>query len=117
MSSSGLHEAEGLANHLLSFDGDIIVTLDTGFSVTLPNELLVVPHLYIDQETDDIVAEDGDEPDLLIDSMQDVNANDMAMFGSVFFSAPYLTVNVATLGSSNCGRRTQPETPTRIFEL
>lgn len=94
VSSSGLHEAEGLANHLLSFDGDLIVTLDTGFSVTLPNELLVVPHLYIDQETGDIVAEDGDEPDLLIDSMQAVNANDMAMLGSVFFSAAYLTVNV-----------------------
>lgn len=92
--SSGLREAEGLANYFLSFDGDMIVTLDTGFSVTLPNELLVVPHVYIDQETGDIVAEDGDEPDLLIDAMQDVNENDMAMFGSAFFSAAYLTVNV-----------------------
>lgn len=94
MLSSGPCEAERFANHLLSYDGDIIVTLDTGLSITLPNELLVVPHTYIDQETGEIVAEDGNEPDLLIDSSQGINANDMAMFGSVFLSATYLTVNV-----------------------
>lgn len=94
MSSSGPCEAQRFANHLLSYDGDIIITLDTGLSVTLPNELLVVPHTYIDQETGEIIAEDGNEPDLLIDSSQGVNANDMAMFGSIFLSAAYLTVNV-----------------------
>lgn len=95
MPSQDLRKVEGFANHLLSFDGDIIVTLDTGFSITLPNESLVVPHTYIDQETGDMVVdEDGDEPDLLIDSLQDVNENDMAVFGATFFSAAYLTVNV-----------------------
>lgn len=71
------------------------MTLDTGFSITIPNESLVVPHTYINQETGDMVVdEDGDEPDLLIDSLQGVNENDMAVFGATFFSAAYLTVNV-----------------------
>lgn len=77
-----------------SYDGDLLITLDTGLKITLSNDLLVVPHTYIDQETGDIVAEDTTEPDLLIDCLQGVRETDMAAFGSLFFSAAYLSVNL-----------------------
>ncbi|KAI3400508.1 hypothetical protein diail_2707 [Diaporthe ilicicola] len=75
------------------YDGDFIFTLDTGLSITVPNDLLVVPHSYIDQDTGDIIAEDTTEPDLLFDSLQNINENDMAVFGNIFFSAAYLMAN------------------------
>lgn len=68
--------------------------MDTGLKITLFNDLLVVPHTYIDQETGDTVAEDTDEPDLLIDCLEGVRETDMAAFGSLFFSAAYLSVNL-----------------------
>lgn len=67
--------------------------------------MLVVPHTYIDQDTGDVVAEDAAEPDLLIDSLQGERETDMASFGSIFFSAAYLSVNLDvgkfTLWSAN----------------
>lgn len=61
----------------------------------MPNDLLVVPHLYLDQETGDTVS-NATAPDLLIDSLQDVEKDKMAMFGSIFFSVAYLSANYDT---------------------
>lgn len=77
-----------------SYDGDLIITLDTGLEITITNDMLVLPHTYIDQDTGNLVAEDTAEPDLLIDSLQASRESDMASFGSVFFSAAYLSVNL-----------------------
>lgn len=67
--------------------------------------MLVVPHTYIDQDTGNTVANDTTEPDLLIDSLQGDRETDMASFGSIFFSAAYLSVNLDvgkfTLWSAN----------------
>lgn len=71
------------------------ITLDTGFKVTVPNDLLVVPHLYLDQDTGDTVS-NATEPDLLIDSLQDIEQDLMATFGSIFFSVVYLSANYDT---------------------
>lgn len=70
--------------------------------------MLVVPHTYIDKDTGDLVAEDTTESDLLIDSLQAERETDMASFGSIFFSAAYLSVNLDvgkfTLWSANVDR-------------
>lgn len=77
-----------------SYDGDLVITLDSGLEITITNDMLVLPHTYLDQDTGDLVAEDTTEPDLLIDSLQASRESDMASFGSVFFSAAYLSVNL-----------------------
>ncbi|KAG8161317.1 hypothetical protein KVR01_009581 [Diaporthe batatas] len=80
-----------------AYDGDLLITLDTGLTVTLTNDNLVQPHTYIDQDTGDLIVDDDmSEPDLLIDSEQDINENDMATFGSLFFQAAYMAVNLDT---------------------
>lgn len=73
---------------------------------------LVQPHTYIDQDTGDLITdEDMSEPDMLIDSQQDINANDMASFGAMFFSAAYMAVNLDagkfTLWAANANSTTE----------
>lgn len=68
------------------------ITLSSGLSVRVSNDQLVLPNVYFDQQAGDILT-NGTGPDLLIDSMQDVNANDMAQLGSMFLSSAYLQVN------------------------
>jgi hypothetical protein len=88
------------------------MTMDTGLKITISNDHLVVPHTYFDQDTGDIVAEDTTEPDLLIDSLQGERQDHMAPFGSILFSAAYLSVNLDagkfTLWSANVTTNSSP---------
>lgn len=75
------------------YDGDVTISLSSGLSVRMPNRQLVVPEVSIDHRTGEMTS-NSTGPDLLIDSMQDVNSNDMAQLGSYFLSIAYLMVNV-----------------------
>ncbi|KAH8890140.1 hypothetical protein GQ53DRAFT_722011 [Thozetella sp. PMI_491] len=74
-----------------TYDGDITIILQGGFSVRIPNDRLVVPHVEIDVTTGAYVT-DEQEPDLLINALQDTNANDMPTLGRHFLTAAYLLV-------------------------
>lgn len=84
-----------------------------GLQITLSNDLLIVPHTYINQDTGDTIAEDTTEPDLLIDYLEGDRESDIAAFGSPFFSAAYLLVNLNTgkftLWSANVNMSSDPD--------
>ncbi|ERS95387.1 hypothetical protein HMPREF1624_08265 [Sporothrix schenckii ATCC 58251] len=74
------------------YDGDLTITLQSGLSVRIPNDQLVRPHTAIDQTTGDILV-NTTAPDLVIDSLQNVQATKLAQLGWQFFSSAYLLVN------------------------
>lgn len=59
----------------------------------MPNDLLVVPDAYIDQQTGDTVA-NGTGPDLLINSLQDTTDAQIAILGANFLEVAYLMCNL-----------------------
>ncbi|KAI6353508.1 hypothetical protein MCOR25_008957 [Pyricularia grisea] len=75
------------------YDGAMSIKLGRGMVARLENDQLVVPHQSVDRKTGDIIIDRAEPPELLIDSMQDVNANDMAQLGMHFAAVAYLLVN------------------------
>ncbi len=52
----------------------------------------MVPEVDIDAKTGVLVS-NATDPNLLVNSAQDINARDMAALSATFFSAAYLMVN------------------------
>ncbi|KAI6321079.1 hypothetical protein MCOR30_008099 [Pyricularia oryzae] len=75
------------------YDGAMTIKLGSGMVARLENDQLVVPHQSVDRKTGDIIVNRVEPPELLVDSMQDVNANDMAQLGMHFAAVAYLLVN------------------------
>ncbi|KAK1759830.1 acid protease [Echria macrotheca] len=75
------------------YTGDLTINFESGFSVRIPNDQLVVPHRQIDTTTGEITA-NATGPDLVILSTQDINKNDITQLGRQFLSAAYLMVNL-----------------------
>ncbi|KAK8088144.1 hypothetical protein PG997_003105, partial [Apiospora hydei] len=92
------------ANNVNSYGGDLTIQLQSGLSVRVPNDQLVVPDVIIVRPTGALVV-NGSAPDLVINSIQDVNANDLPQLGRQFLTAAYLMVNMDadqfTLWSAN----------------
>ncbi|KAE8141234.1 aspartic peptidase domain-containing protein [Aspergillus pseudotamarii] len=74
------------------YTGDLTVTLNNGFSVRIPNDQLVVPNLTIDPSTGSLHA-NGSTPELVINSIQQVNQGDLPQLGRQFLSSAYLMSN------------------------
>ncbi|KAH6616214.1 aspartic peptidase domain-containing protein [Chaetomium sp. MPI-SDFR-AT-0129] len=74
------------------FSGDVTLKFVPGLTVRIPNDLLVVPETDIHLSSGAIVT-NSSGPNLLVNSMQNVNALDMAALGTTFLSAAYLMVN------------------------
>lgn len=68
------------------------IKLNSGFSVRIPNDQLVVPELTIDDSTGALHA-NGSTPELVINAMQMGNADDLPKLGRQFLSSAYLMVN------------------------
>ncbi|KAK8139053.1 hypothetical protein PG984_002433 [Apiospora sp. TS-2023a] len=81
------------ANYASSYAGDLTIQLQSGLLVRVPNDQLVVPHVDIDPSTGAPVV-NSTGPDLVINSIQDINANDLPQLGRQFLSAAYLMVNM-----------------------
>ncbi|KAK2000739.1 hypothetical protein LX36DRAFT_571600 [Colletotrichum falcatum] len=77
------------------YEGALTITLSSGLKVRVERDNLVLPHVELDQQTGEMLVNETGK-DLLIDSMQDVNRNDMAQLGWQFLSAAYLQVNYET---------------------
>ncbi|TLD13769.1 uncharacterized protein PgNI_05065 [Pyricularia grisea] len=75
----------------LSF-GNLTITLGSGLTVRVPNELLVQPHTFIESATGDMQTDDS-RSDVLIYPNQGPEADDPIVLGQQFFAAAYLMVN------------------------
>lgn len=82
------------ANEMVRFQGDLIMTISegSGLSVTIPNDLLFVPDQTVSASGG--IVNNATVDDLLINSIQGVNANDTQYLGRQFFSAVYLMVDL-----------------------
>lgn len=89
------------------YDGEMIINIRNGPSIRVPNEQLVVPERYIREEDGQIVA-NYSRSNLVINSLQEINANDMSTIGRQFLSSAYVMVNqdtgTFTLWSANPSR-------------
>ncbi|PQE03454.1 Peptidase aspartic protein [Rutstroemia sp. NJR-2017a BVV2] len=74
------------------YTGDLTIKLDSGFSARIPNDQLVVPNLSIDQQTGAFNANNS-APELVMNSIQDVNEDDLPQLGRQFLSGAYLMLN------------------------
>ncbi|CAD6441237.1 83daef0f-924e-4d40-95f0-5487f05f15bb [Sclerotinia trifoliorum] len=74
------------------YAGDLTIELDSGISVRIPNDQLVVPNLTIDHTSGAMIA-NASEPELVLNAIQAVNANDLPQLGRQFLTAAYLMLN------------------------
>ncbi|KAK1633627.1 aspartic peptidase domain-containing protein [Colletotrichum phormii] len=74
------------------YDGALTITLSSGLKIRVDRDNLVLPHVLLDEQTGEMLV-NATEKDMLFDSMQQVNENDMAQLGWQFLSAAYLQVN------------------------
>ncbi|KAF7897927.1 uncharacterized protein EAF01_008893 [Botrytis porri] len=74
------------------YAGDLTIELDSGISVRIPNDQLIVPNLSIDHTSGAIVA-NASEPELVLNAIQAGNANDLPQLGRQFLTAAYLMLN------------------------
>ncbi|KAG9254075.1 aspartic peptidase domain-containing protein [Emericellopsis atlantica] len=86
------------------YEGDLTIEIQSGPSIRIPNHQLVTPQKYIDEDTRGWAA-NASKPNLLLNPIQDVNANDLPKLGRYFLSSAYVMLNQDagefTLWSSN----------------
>jgi hypothetical protein len=68
------------------------ITLSSGLKVRIANDQLVIPDLTIDKTSGSILA-NASAPELVLNSMQQVNADDLPQLGRQFLSSAYVMVN------------------------
>ncbi|MCJ1436607.1 hypothetical protein MMC27_005987 [Xylographa pallens] len=73
------------------YDGDLSFTLSTGLVIRVPNSQLVVPDVYVD--SDGVPTSNVSTREVLLNSLQDVNLNDLPLLGRTFLTSAYLHVN------------------------
>ncbi|KAK2787604.1 hypothetical protein FQN53_005054 [Emmonsiellopsis sp. PD_33] len=74
------------------YTGDFTIKLSSGLSVRIPNDQLIVPEPTIDVETGKPAA-NVSATNLVINAIQEVNADDLPQLGKQFLSSAYLLVN------------------------
>ncbi|KAE8348501.1 aspartic peptidase domain-containing protein [Aspergillus coremiiformis] len=79
-------------NSSSAYTGDLTITFNSGLSVRVPNDQLVVPTLTINKSTGSLLA-NGSSPELLINPIQHINKDDLPLIGRQFLSSAYLMVN------------------------
>lgn len=78
--------------NLSRYDGDLTFTLSPTLDIRIPNHQLVLPDYQQNSQGNDIFTDHSNRV-VLIDSLQDVNKDDMPKLGQIFFSSAYLLVN------------------------
>ena len=74
------------------YDGNLTISIDPGLDITIPNHQLVVPE-YNTDSTGQNYIKDGTKREVLINSLQQVNANDKIVLGLPFFTSAYMMVD------------------------
>ncbi|KAL9116598.1 MAG: hypothetical protein Q9187_006876 [Circinaria calcarea] len=80
-----LYEAAGV------YAGDLTFTLSTGLQIRIPNNQLVVPDIHISDAGQQYINDTTRE--VLLNSLQDINADDIPKLGHTFLTSTYLYVN------------------------
>ncbi|KAI0454096.1 aspartic peptidase domain-containing protein [Xylaria acuta] len=74
------------------FLGDMSINIQYGPSIRIPNSELVIPERTVDSSTGMLVA-NYSRSNLVINSLQDVNENDLSQLGRMFLSSAYVMAN------------------------
>ena len=74
-----------------SYDGDLTLTLSSGFKIRIPNSQLVVPDIGISSTGAQTINDTTRE--VLLNSLQGVNADDIPKLGQTFLTSTYLYVD------------------------
>lgn len=80
----------GLRTDSPRFAGDLTINIGS-LAIRIPNDQLVIPHRTID--ADGIIQANASEPNLAINSLQQINGKDLPRIGNRFFSAAYVMLN------------------------
>lgn len=70
----------------IRYAGDLTVTLSSGLEIRIPNHQLVLPDYHISPQGEFII--NGSDRVVRINSLQDINRNDMPIFGQLFLVRP-----------------------------
>lgn len=79
---------------LSSFFGNFVLEIDSSISITIPNSQILTPEISV--RNDGTLAANYSVDTLLINSIQQVNANDLPILGRQFLSAAMVMVNQDT---------------------
>ena len=88
--------ASRIARQLLNmrrYDGNLTFNIYPDLEITIPNHQLVVPDIEINPGGQEIVSNYSTYAEVLINSLQAINLNDMPRFGMPFLSSAYLLVD------------------------
>ncbi|KAL5449777.1 hypothetical protein PMIN05_001190 [Paraphaeosphaeria minitans] len=80
-----------LTQMMCSYYGSLTIQLQSSISVKIPNTELVVPNTYI--ASDGTVQANTSTRNVVINSLQTDNGNDLPVLGRLFMSSAYVTVN------------------------
>ena len=86
------YSALRLANANTRYDGDLTFSIYPGLDIRIPNHQLVVPDIEINAEGQDY-RPNSTVVQVLINSLQAINKDDMPLFGLPFLSSVYLIVD------------------------
>lgn len=75
------------------YDGDLTFNIYPDLEITIPNHQLVVPDIEINPVGQEVVSNYTKYAEVLINSLQADNANDIPRFGMPFLSSAYLMVD------------------------
>lgn len=92
MSSHARHRVKQSLN-IRRYDGNLTFNIYPDLEITIPNHQLVVPDIEVNPQGQEAVYKYSTYVEVLINSLQDVNANDMPRFGRPFLSSAYLLVD------------------------
>ncbi|KAK3178707.1 hypothetical protein OEA41_000844 [Lepraria neglecta] len=76
-----------------AYDGDLTFNIYPDLEITIPNHQLVVPDIEINPVGQEVVSNYTKYAEVLINSLQADNANDIPRFGMPFLSSAYLMVD------------------------
>ncbi|KAI5838382.1 aspartic peptidase domain-containing protein [Morchella snyderi] len=74
------------------YDGDMEIKFSTGLTVTIPNHQLILPYRDYDKNGKAYIK-NAKQNVLMINSLQQVNENDLPLLGLPFLSSAYLVVD------------------------
>jgi hypothetical protein len=74
------------------YDGDLTISIQSGPSIRIPNNQLIVSEQSINS-TNGAMQANGSAQNLIINPVQAINANDLNILGRQFFSSAYIMVN------------------------
>ncbi|RFU26271.1 hypothetical protein B7463_g10065, partial [Scytalidium lignicola] len=74
------------------YDGSLTFTIDNSLDITIPNSELVQPDITYDVNGN--IGYNSSTREIMLNSLQQVNANDEPQLGHTFLSAAYLMVDV-----------------------